>query len=404
LYYDLLIDETRPELGIVEVRNIDPRTIRAVREIREAIDQNSGARLTHVVDEYYMYNPSGFRNMTNIGAGAGVRVTKDRVAYINSGIYTPGNVTVLSHLHKAIKPYNQLRMVEDATVIYRISRAPERRVFYIDVADLPTARAEQYVAAVAARYRNRVVYDSHTGEVRDDRKVMSMLEDFFLPRRSNGRGTQVEQLPAGQNLGELADVEYFRRKLYRALSIPASRLESTGSQFQLGRTTEITRDEIRFSRFLQRHRDRLATIFDKILERHLTLKGIIRSQDQWRQLRHYIRYEFNTDSYFAELKKVEVMKERLEVLQTIDPYVGKYFSEQYVRDHILRLSTVEQQAIAEQNQQTAAVMPPEGGEGMPPGGSPEMGGMGELPPEEAPPEPGALGGGEELPPPPGAGA
>lgn len=378
LYYDLIIDETHPELGIIETRNIDPRTIRAVREVREMMHQETGARLTEVVDEYFMYNPSGFRNMTNIGAGAGVRVAKDRVAYINSGVYTPGNVTVLSHLHKAIKPYNQLRMVEDATVIYRITRAPERRVFYIDVADLPTARAEQYVAGVAARYRNRVVYDSNTGEVRDDRKVQSMLEDFFLPRRSNGRGTEVQQLQGGQNLGEMADVEYFRRKLYRALSIPASRLESSGSQFQLGRTTEITRDEIRFSRFLQRQRDRLATVFDRILERHLTLKGIIRSQDQWRQLRHYVRYEFNTDSYFAELKKMEVLKSRMEVLQDVEQYVGKYFSEQYVKDHILRLTMDEQQQIAEQNATPAA--PEAGGapgEELPPEG-------GEAPPEEGP--------------------
>lgn len=387
LFFDLIIDETRPELGIVETRNIDPRTIRPVREVRELLHQETGARLTEVVDEYYMYNPSGFRNMTNIGTGSGVRVAKDRIAYINSGVYTPGNVTVLSHLHKAIKPYNQLRMVEDATVIYRISRAPERRVFYIDVADLPTARAEQYVNAVAARYRNRVVYDSHTGEVRDDRKVMSMLEDFFLPRRSNGRGTEIQQLPAGQNLGELADVEYFRRKLYRALSIPASRLESTGSQFQLGRTTEITRDEIRFSRFLQRQRDRLATVFDKILERHLTLKGIIRSKDQWRQLRHYIRYEFNTDSYFAELKKMEVLKERLEVLAQLDPYVGKYYSDQYVKDHVLRLTTIEQAAIAQQIQQTAALQIPgtgeegtAGTEGLPA----ETGEFENTPPEETP--------------------
>jgi len=352
LYYDLIIDELVPESGIVEVRNIDPRTIRPIREVRDTIHQQTGARLTEVTDEYFMYNPAGFRNLTNITSGPGVRVTKDRVAYINSGIYTPGNVTVLSQLHKAIKPYNQLRMVEDATVIYRITRAPERRVFYIDVADLPTARAEQYVNAVATRYRNRVVYDSSTGEVRDDRKIQSMLEDFFLPRRSNGRGTEVQQLQGGQNLGEMQDVEYFRRKLYRSLNIPASRLESSGSQFQLGRTTEITRDEIRFSRHLQRLRDRLAGLFDELLKRHLTLKGIIRSQEQWNQLRQHIRYEFDTDSYFAELKKMEVLKERLNATQMLEPYIGKFFSEQYVRDHILRLTSEEQEQIKLDNAET----------------------------------------------------
>lgn len=352
LYYDLIIDELVPESGIVEVRNIDPRTIRPIREVRDTIHQQTGARLTEVTDEYFMYNPAGFRNLTNITSGPGVRVTKDRVAYINSGIYTPGNVTVLSQLHKAIKPYNQLRMVEDATVIYRITRAPERRVFYIDVADLPTARAEQYVNAVATRYRNRVVYDSSTGEVRDDRKIQSMLEDFFLPRRSNGRGTEVQQLQGGQNLGEMQDVEYFRRKLYRSLNIPASRLESSGSQFQLGRTTEITRDEIRFSRHLQRLRDRLAGLFDELLKRHLTLKGIIRSQEQWNQLRQHIRYEFDTDSYFAELKKMEVLKERLNATQMVEPYIGKFFSEQYVRDNILRLTSEEQEQIKLDNAET----------------------------------------------------
>lgn len=379
LYYDLIIDESNPRAGIVEVRNIDPRTIRPVREMRDMIQAETGARLQEVIDEYYMYNPSGFRNLSNIATGPGVRVTKDRIAYINSGIYTPGNVVVLSYLHKAIKPYNQLRMVEDATVIYRITRAPERRVFYIDVADLPTARAEQYLNAVATRYRNRVVYDSHTGEVRDDRKIQSMLEDFFLPRRSNGRGTEVQQLQGGQNLGEMQDVEYFRRKLYRALAIPASRLESNGSQFQLGRTTEITRDEIRFSRFLQRQRDRLAGLFDRIIERHLTLKGIIRSQEQWHQLRQYIRYEFNTDSYFSELKKMEVLKERLNVVQQLDPYVGKYFSEQYVRDNVLRLTTEEQDQIERDNKEN----PPSPAQGM--GGPDALGGA--APEPQEPPQP-----------------
>lgn len=345
LFYDMVIDENKPREGVLELRNIDPRTIRPVREVRDAMHQKTGVRISEIVDEYYLYNPTGFRHMTNIAAGGGVRVAKDRIAFVNSGIFTPGNVTVLSALHKAIKPYNQLRMVEDATVIYRITRAPERRVFYIDVADIPTNKAEQYLQSIATRYRNRVVYDSNTGEVRDDRKIQSMLEDFFLPRRSNGRGTEIQTLPGGQNLGEMEDVEYFKRKLYRALGVPVSRLESSGSQFQLGKTTEITRDEIQFSRFLERFRQRFALLFDEVLSRHLTLKGIIRNPSQWRELRQYIRYDFNTDSYFAELKRTEVWDSRVELLSKMQDFVGTYFSEQYIRDHILNLSSEEQARI-----------------------------------------------------------
>lgn len=385
MFYDLVIDETHPQHGIIEVRNVDPRTIRSVREVRDKMHNPTGARLMEVTDEYYLFNPVGFRNMSNIGAGAGIRVAKDRIAYVNSGIFTPGNVTVLSNLHKAIKPYNQLRMVEDATVIYRITRAPERRVFYVDVADLPTARAEQYMQGIANRYRNKVVYDSNTGEVRDDRKFQSMLEDFFLPRRSNGRGTEIQTLPAGQNLGEMQDVDYFKRKLYRALGIPVSRLESSGSQFQLGRTTEITRDEIQFSRFLERQRNKLAKLFDAILAKHLTLVGIIRSPEQWTELRQYIRYDFVSDSYFAELKRTEIMKERLEVLANLQEYVGPdgYFSKQYVRDNILRLTTEEQQRIKrdiEEEAEQAAMAGPEPGVDGEMTAGPDDGG--ELPPDD----------------------
>ena len=345
MFFDLIIDEQDPTAGILETRIVDPRTIRPIREVRNLLHQQTGVRLTETLDEYFIFNPLGFRNMTNIGTGGGVRVTKDRIAYIHSGIFTPGNVTVLSNLHKAIKPYNQLRMVEDATVIYRITRAPERRVFYIDVADLPTNRAEQYMQNIANRYRNRVVYDTNTGEVRDDRKFQSMLEDFFMPRRSNGRGTEVQTLQGGTNLGEMSDVEYFRKKLYKALGIPPSRLEQNGSQFQLGRTTEITRDEIQFARFLDKLRNKFAVLFDELMSRHLTLTGVIRSKDQWKELRQYVRYSFNSDSYFSELKKVEIMKERVELLTSMQDYVGKYVSEQYVMDNILRLTTPEQQRI-----------------------------------------------------------
>jgi hypothetical protein len=221
-------------------------------------------------------------------------------------------------------------------------------VFYIDVADLPTARAEQYINSIATRYRNRVVYDSNTGEVRDDRKVQSMLEDFFLPRRSNGRGTEIQTLPAGQNLGEMADVMYFREKLYRALNLPVSRIEASGGNFTIGRTTEIQRDEIKFGRFLNRLRSRFAMLFDEVLSRHLTLKGITRSQDQWHELRQYVRYEFVTDSKFSELKNLEILRERLSALQQVEPYLGRYFSDQYVRDRILKQSAEEQEEIRQE--------------------------------------------------------
>lgn len=375
LFYDLIIDEKHPEHGILEVRNIDPRMIRPVRELKQSMHQETGVRLTEVTDEYYVYSPQGFRNMTNVTHNTiGTRLTKDRIAYINSGIYTPGNTMVLSWLHKAIKPFNQLRMVEDATVIYRITRAPERRAFYIDVADLPTNRAEQYVQSVANRYRNRVVYDSTTGEVRDDRKIQSMLEDFFLPRRSNGRGTEIQTLPGGQNLGEIQDITYFKQKLYRALNIPISRLENGGGQFQMGRTTEITRDEIKFARFLTRLRSRISVLFDEIMERHLVLIGAIRSRQQWQELRKYVRYEYATDSHFAELKDLEIMKERMGVLQDVEQYVGKYFSPQYVKDNVIGLTADEQkkiqQDLADEKSNPEEEQTPEEPGGGGPGGPP----------------------------------
>lgn len=353
LYYDLILDETNPTEGIVEIRNIDPRTIRPVREMQEFMHIATGARITDVKEEYFVYNPQGFRNMSPAALGAGTKITKDRVAYINSGLFTPGNVMVLSHLHKAIKPFNQLRMVEDATVIYRITRAPERRVFYIDVGDLPTNRAEQYLQSVASRYRNKVVYDSTTGEVRDDRKVMSMLEDFFLPRRSSGRGSEIQQLQGGQNLGEMQDVDYFKVKLYRALNVPLTRIEPGGGQYTIGRAAEITRDEIKFSRFLSKQRARLSMLFDEILSRHLTIKGIIHSPGEWQELRKYIRYEFVRDSHFTELKDIEVMTARVTLLDQLNQYVGKFVSEQYVRDRILRQTSEEQQQIREELKQAA---------------------------------------------------
>ncbi len=340
LYYDVIIDKNRAQLGIVGLRNVDPRTIRPVRELRTTPDAATGVTLTEVVDEYYVYNKDGFRNITQAATLSveGIKLTNDRIVHINSGIYTPGNVTVLSNLHKAIKPFNQLRMIEDASVIYRITRAPERRVFYVDVGDMPTTRVDSYLNQVATKYRNKMVFDSVTGQVKDDRKIQSMQEDFFLPRRSNGRGTEVQTLPGGTNLGEMTDVEYFRRKLYKSLNIPLSRLEANQGQFTIGRATEITRDEIKFNRFLSHLRARFSQLFDELMCRHLTMRGVLRHPDQWTTLRKYIKYDYVKDSHFAELKDLEILTSRLNVLQQAEPFIGKFFSNKYVQDRILRLS------------------------------------------------------------------
>lgn len=330
MFYHVVIDETRPRDGIKELRYIDPRRIRKVREIQKMKDPVTGGDIIKTAREYYLYNERGI-----IGAHSnlGMRIAPDAIVNVNSGLMDSRRAMVLSYLHKAIKPLNQLRMVEDATVIYRLSRAPERRVFYIDVGNLPKVKAEQYLRDIMVKYRNKLVYDSSTGEIRDDRKHLSMLEDFWLPRREGGKGTEIQTLPGGQNLGEMEDVKYFERKLYKSLSIPISRLEMQQG-FSIGRTSEITRDELKFSKFVFRLRNKFSTLFDEALRVQLSLKGIC-TVEEWDYFKENIYYDYITDNNFDELKKAELIQNRISVLQLADPYIGKYFSIEWARKNIL---------------------------------------------------------------------
>ncbi len=336
MLYHMMIDEKRPRDGIKELRYIDPRRI---VKVRKAIKKDTAPlpgrniMVAPAMETYYMYNPSGG---TSTVTDSGIKISADSIAYVHSGIMDQRNKMVLSHLHKAIKPMNQLRMLEDATVIYRLARAPERRIFYIDVGNLPKMKAEQYLHDMMARHKNRIVYDASTGDVRDNRKFMTMLEDFWLPRREGGKGTEITTLPGGQNLGEMYDVEYFRRKVYKSLNVPTSRIQSE-STFNFGRSGEITRDEVKFSRMIDRLRVRFTHLFDRILETQLVLKGII-TRSEWNELKESIHYNFLRDNYFAELKDQEIINARLGILQNVDQYVGKYFSVKYVRTKILHMS------------------------------------------------------------------
>ena len=291
-----------------------------------------------------MYNEKGIEYAT--GTANGLRLTKDSVAYCPSGLIDAQKNLVLSHLHKAIKPVNQLRMIEDALVIYRISRAPERRIFYIDVGNLPKAKAEQYLKDVMNRYRNKLVYDAKTGEIRDDRNHMSMLEDFWLPRREGGRGTEITTLPGGSNLGEIDDIEYFKKKLYRSLNVPISRLESEAT-FSIGRSDNITRDELKFTKFVQRIRKRFVALFNDILRTQLILKGVI-AEEEWNSFKEHIQFDFLQDGHFTELKNAEVLRERLDMLSQAEAYVGEFFSKEWVRKNILRMSDEEIDEIEQQ--------------------------------------------------------
>lgn len=333
LYYHMVIDEKFPKKGLKELRYIDPRKIRKVKELpKNAKTVGVSDRLYNRPVEYFLYSEKGFAKDANNG----LKISPDSICYVHSGIHDKTGSNIVSHLHKAIKPLNQLRMLEDATVIYRISRAPERRIFYIDVGNLPKMKAEQYLRDVMQKYKNKLVYDAQTGEVRDDRRYQTMLEDFWLPRREGGRGTEITTLPGGQNLGEIEDVLYFQKKLYKALNVPISRLEAD-SGFSLGRASEISRDEIKFSKFVGRLRLRFSHLFDKVLETHLLLKGIC-TKAEWKALKEDIYYDYISDSHFMEMKDSEVLRERVSILNDIDPYVGKYFSKAYVKKHVLRLT------------------------------------------------------------------
>ena len=348
LYYHKVIDTKSPRRGITELRYIDPRKIRKVIELERPKDKQfvdprtMESNLAPKSAEYYVYNPKGLRAAET----AGIKVAPDAIAFCHSGLKDMNKNVIMSHLHKAIKALNQLRMIEDSLVIYRLSRAPERRIFYIDVGNLPKQKAEQYLREVMSRYRNKLVYNADTGEIRDDRKFMSMLEDFWLPRREGGRGTEITTLPGGQNLGELEDVKYFQKKLYRALNVPESRLESE-STFNLGRAAEITRDEIKFQKFVTRLRKKFSELFHDLLKTQLVLKGICSIED-WEDMAEHIQYDFIADNYFAELKEKEIMTERLNLLATMDPFAGKYFSLDYLRRQILKQTDAEIREIDKQ--------------------------------------------------------
>ena len=334
IYYHKIIDRNSPVKGITELKYIDPRKVKKIREIRKKRPDGPVPHGLSVVDEYveyYVYNEKGVAGSTS---GVGIKIAPDTIAFCPSGLIDQNKNMVLSYLHKAIKPVNQLRMIEDATVIYRIARAPERRIFKIDVGNLPKVKAEQYLRDVMARYRNKLVYDASTGEIRDDRNYMSMLEDFWLPSRECGRGTDITTLPGGQNLGEIADIEYFRAKLYRSLNVPVSRLESS-TGFNLGRASEITRDELKFTKFVQRLRKKFTELFNDLLRTQLILKGII-NEDDWYTVRDSMNYDFLQDGHFAELKQTEMLRERLALANEMRDYIGKFFSVEYVRKSVLK--------------------------------------------------------------------
>ena len=351
IYYHVVVDESQPKQGIQELRYIDPRKIRKVREIKKDRDPKTGTQIIKSIAEYYVYNDKGTTTQQySAQVSQGIRIAPESILNVTSGLMDAKNTFVISYIHKAIKPLNQLRMIEDAVVIYRISRAPERRIFYIDVGNLPKGKAEQYLRDVMVKYRNKMVYDAQTGELRDDRKHMSMLEDFWLPRREGGKGTEITTLPAGQNLGELEDVKYFRQKLLQSLNVPISRLEpQQGGMIGVGRTTEVTRDEVKFTKFIIRLRNKFSQIFDHALRTQLVLKGICTSEE-WEEFREVIYYDYKKDNNFTEMRDAELLQTRVQLLQVVDPYIGRYYSADWVRRNILQMSD---ETIDEMNKQIA---------------------------------------------------
>lgn len=329
LPYHIIIDNKNPKKGIQELRYIDPTKLRKIKEVEKDKDPKTGAEIIKKSEEYFLFQDAKMQS-----ADQGLKIHPDSIAYCTSGMLDPSRKRILSFLHKAIKPVNQLRMMEDSLVIYRISRAPERRIFYIDVGNLPKGKAEEYLKNIMGQYRNKLVYDAKTGDIKDDRKHMSMLEDFFLPRREGGRGTEISTLPGGENLGQIDDIIYFQKKLYKSLNVPANRLEQE-SGFNLGRSTEITRDEVKFKKFLDRLRKRFSDLFLQLLKTQLMLKGII-TKDDWLKWKEDIYFDFIEDNYFSELKEAEIIRERFEMLAQMDEYVGKYVSNQWIRKNILR--------------------------------------------------------------------
>ena len=366
IFYHKVIDSKNPKRGIVDLRYIDPTKIKKARQVKKDKDVKTGVDMIKKIDEYYIYNEKGLFSAGYGGANQGLKIAADAIAYCPSGVIDQNGGKVLSYLHKAIKPVNQLRMIEDALVIYRISRAPERRIFYIDVGNLPKIKAEQYLKDVMNRYRNKLVYDASTGEIRDDRNHMSMLEDFWLPRREGGRGTEIDTLSGGANLGEIEDIEYFRQKLYRSLNVPISRLEAENN-FSLGRTTEITRDELKFTKFIQKIRKKFTVLFSDILKTQLILKGVISLED-WDSMKEHIQYDFLKDGHFSELKDAELLRDRIDALDSIQSYIGTFFSKEYVLKNVLRMNDSEIDDMRDQIARELETDPMDGGISIPQGG------------------------------------
>lgn len=346
LYYHVIIDQENPAAGIKELRYLDPRKIRKIREIKKVRQPNLPASIVQTAAEYYVYNERGFANKGAPTyahqATEGLKVAKDSILHVTSGLLNQNSTMVLSYLHKAIKPLNQLRTLEDATVIYRLSRAPERRIFYIDVGNLPKMKAEQYLRDMMIRHKNKLVYDATTGEIRDDRKFMTMLEDYWLPRREGGRGTEITTLPGGENLGEIKDVEYFQKRLYKSLNVPISRMDEQ-ALYSMGRATEITRDEVKFSKFISKIRNKFCELFVLALEKQIVLKKIM-TLEEWQATVNDIVFEFAKDNLYHELKEVEIAKERWALVAMADPFVGKYASIKWIRENILKFSEDEMEA------------------------------------------------------------
>ena len=331
LYHHLVVDESNLKAGIQDIRPIDAAKIRKVKQVKKKKDVSTGAELIEKVDEFYVYQEKPGQQTQ------GLRLSPDSISYVTSGLLDAGKKKVVSHLHKALKPVNQLRMMEDSLVIYRLARAPERRIFYIDVGNLPRGKAEQYLKDIMTKYRNKLVYDADTGNLKDDRKHMSMLEDFWLPRREGGRGTEISTLPGGENLGQIEDIIYFQKRLYRSLNVPLNRLEQESPSFAIGRSTEINRDELKFQKFIDRLRQRFAHLFLSITKKQLLMKGVITDED-WDKWKNDISVDFLRDNHFAELKNTEILRERLQTLDTLRDYVGEYFSKEWVQKHVLQFT------------------------------------------------------------------
>lgn len=344
MYYQILVDDKNPKAGIVELRQIDPRKIRKIKNV-EKEKTASGVEVIKKVEEYYIYNDKGITE----ASVTGIKLPIDSVIYTGSGLVDSNSGLMLSHLHKAIKIVNQLKMMEDALVIYRISRAPERRIFYVDVGNLPKVKAEQYVNDLMNKFRNKIVYDATTGEVRDDRKHMSMMEDFWMPRREGGKGTEITTLPGGQTLGQIEDIEYFQNKLYQSLNVPATRLQKTDG-FNLGRSSEITRDEIKFTKFVNRIRKKFSELFLDALKIQLVLKGVV-NLDDWESIAQDIKFDYKRDNHFTELKEAEIVQGRINLLTAMDPFVGKYYSPTYIKKNVLKMTDEEIEEIDAENEE-----------------------------------------------------